>query len=130
MYRVIPAAAVAALLVLGGAHTTSAEGLLDRFIGALSSTGDTGFWQGAWGRDGETPVITVSGASVSYQGSNRQSYAVSTVAIGGGKVTFQVGQTLVALTRRVDNNVEMVSTVGEHSSGAILLCKSEARHCP
>jgi hypothetical protein len=90
----------------------------------------TGFWQGSWGIASVTPVVTVAATAVSYQGANGQSFAVSGIAITTGQIQFQVGTATVSLTRRSDNNADMVSTIGANSSRPILLCKSPAAHCP
>ena len=122
--------ATVAFLAFGGlsaiAQQAAGSSLLDALLG-------NSFWQGSWGQPGDTQVITVSGSSVSYEGSNGAAYPVSNVSITGTKIIFQVGGAdgpRVTLTRRLDSNVEMISTFGEHSSSPILLCKTTATHCP
>ena len=96
----------------------------------LLNMGATNFWQGSWGIEGRTPVVTVATQVVSYEGANGQSFAVSQVSITASAIQFQVGTAAVSLTKRPDNNVEMISTIGANSSRPILLCKSPATSCP
>ena len=113
---------LAAAVIVAAAGSASAQGL-------LSAIG-TGFWQGAWGTEGMTPVVTVSGQAVTYEGANKQTYPVSNVAITSTAVTFQAGSAAVSLTKRSDANADMVSMIGDNSSPPILPCKSGAPHCP
>jgi hypothetical protein len=127
--------AIAALVGAGGtAGGANAQGIIDRLTGAVLGTasfilGTGSFWQGAWGLRGQTPVVVVSGWNVAYHGANGQPFAVSRVNISGSQITFQAGRAQVALIRRGDNQAEFVSTIGEHSSAPIVLCRSNAGRC-
>ena len=62
---------LAAAVIVAAVGSASAQGL-------LSAIG-TGFWQGAWGTEGMTPVVTVSGQAVTYEGANKQTFPESHV---------------------------------------------------
>src|SRR3954463_11423399 len=118
-YLMIIAAAVA-LLATAPADAAS----------LLGFTFGTTFWQGVWGVQGTTPVIVVDGSRVSYQGSNGQPFQVAGISISSNRLSFRAGDADIALTRQGDASAAMVSTIGRNSSSPILLCRSDARHCP
>jgi hypothetical protein len=121
--------AAAALGVAGSAGgRADAQSIFDRLNDVL--TGSSRVWQGSWGVDGRTPVVVVSGWNVAYQGTNRQQFAVSNVAINDARITFQAGRAVIVMTRRTDSSVDFVSTIGDHSSAPIVLCRSDAPSCP
>jgi hypothetical protein len=130
VYRMVLAAAAVALAAgaLGG--TAHAQGLISSLFGGSSSASNISFWQGSWGIEGKTPVVTVAGSAVSYEGADKQMFAVSNIVIGDSQVTFEVGSADVALTKHDDASLQMVSTIGDNSSAPILLCKATAAHCP
>jgi hypothetical protein len=122
MFRVILAAA----LLSGSAAAASAQA--PTIIDVL--TGGSSFWQGSWGTEGTTPVVTVARGGVSYRGSNYIDLQVSGVGITATTLRFQVAGAEVTLKRVADNRVEMVSTIAGHSSQPILLCRSQSPACP
>ena len=117
---------IGVLAVAGGA---SAQGLFSPG-GLFGGPAPSAFWQGSWGIEGKTPVVTVQGSNVSYEGVNRQTFAVSNVAFPNGNLSFQVGDAAVALTKRSDMNADLVSTISGNSSKPITLCKGGAAQCP
>jgi hypothetical protein len=129
--RIARATAVAAvaLIVTAIPGSAGAQNILDRLTGGMFNVASRA-WQGSWGIDGRTPVITVAGVNVSYRGTNRQQFAVSNVNISDAQITFRAGRAEIALTRRSDTSADFVSTIGEHSSAPILLCRSDAARCP
>src|SRR5262249_1236388 len=121
-------AAAMAVIVMTAASSFGSPGVAANILNNLFPDP---FWQGAWGTPGATQIITVSGARVTYAGIDGQSYPVSKVNISGSQITFTVGSgAVVTLTKRPDKAVQMVSTVGSHQSDPIVLCKSNAAHCP
>ena len=115
---------VLALGLLFAGNIGASAGFLDGLFGGPSQ-----FWQGVWGVEGKSPVVTVNAFGVSYEGSDRKPFPVSDVNFTADKATFKVGEALVSLTKRSDDEVEMVSTVGQHASSPIVLCKSDATRC-
>src|SRR3954468_17405373 len=91
-------AAVVGLLVTAPAHAQSLFGF----------TFGTGFWQGAWGVEGTTPVIVVNGSRVSYEGSNGQSFPVAAVSISSSQLSFRAGDAQISLVRQGDASAAMV----------------------
>jgi hypothetical protein len=128
----VRAVLAAALILLGAAGACAqSKSIFDLFTGGFSTAGrEAGAWQGTWGIAGKTPVVTVAGSAVSYVGSDEQPFTVSGISITATAVTFQAGGAVVALTRQSDNAVAMVSTMGDHSSPPILLCRADAPRCP
>ena len=111
-----------ALLLASGLGASA--GFLDGLFGGASPS-----WQGVWGVEGKSPVVTVNAFGVSYEGSDRQPFPVSDVNFTADKITFKAGEALVSLTKRSDDEIEMVSMVGQHASSPIVLCKSDATRC-
>jgi hypothetical protein len=118
---------IAAAMVALSAGNTQA-GLLDSLFGGGGS-GDARYWQGAWGTEGTTPVVTVSGSRVTYKGSNGEPFRVDGINIGSDRLTFRAGTAAISLARRSDTSVAMVSTMGTNSSQPIVLCKVAAPRC-
>jgi hypothetical protein len=131
MARAATVAAVALVMAGSAGGSAGAQSIIDRITGGIAGAlgGANRFWQGSWGIDGRTPVIIVSGWNVAYHGSNRQAFEVSSVNISDSQITFRAGRAQVALTRRSDNSADLVSTIGEHSSAPIVLCRSDVVRC-
>jgi hypothetical protein len=111
-----------AVLLAGG--LSASAGFLDGLFGSASQS-----WQGVWGIEGRSPVVTVNAFGLSYEGSDRKAYPVSDVTFTADKVTFKVDAISISLNKRADDEIEMVSTVGQHASSPIVLCKSDSARC-